>query len=124
MITSVYESCEHNFFDSCTNQEYVECPEHQCHIPGYSDNHRIYCKCENLYSYCTLYHAPEHAVNRTVYPRHIIDLISIALLAVSALSLGTVLLNFIVYFPNGFSPSIGAELGLITGILHANKNRI
>lgn len=53
-----------------------------------------------------------------------IDLISIVLLAVSALSLGTVLLNFIVYFPNGFSPSIGAELGLISGILHANKNRI
>ena len=53
-----------------------------------------------------------------------IDLISIALLAVSVLSLGTFLLNFIVYFPNGFSPSIGAELGLITGILHANKNRM
>ena len=53
-----------------------------------------------------------------------IDLISIVLLAVSGLSLGTVLLNFIVYFPNGFFPSIGAELGLISGILHANKNRI
>lgn len=53
-----------------------------------------------------------------------IDLISIVLLAVSVLSLGTVLLNFIVYFPNGFFPSIGAELGLISGILHANKNRM
>ncbi len=53
-----------------------------------------------------------------------IDLISIVLLAVSVLSLGTVLLNFIVYFPNGFFPSIGAELGLISGTLHANKNRM
>ena len=52
------------------------------------------------------------------------DLISIVLLAVSGLSLGTVLLNFIVYFPNGFFPSIGAELGLISSILHANKNRM
>ena len=52
-----------------------------------------------------------------------IDLISIVFLAMSALTLGTILMNFIVLFPNGFSPIIGAELGLVSGILHANKNR-
>ena len=53
-----------------------------------------------------------------------IDLISIVFLAMSALTLGTILMNFIVLFPNGFSPIIGAELGLISGTLHANKNRM
>ena len=52
-----------------------------------------------------------------------IDLISIVFLAMSALTLGTILMNFIVLFPNGFSPIIGAELCLVSGILHANKNR-
>ena len=52
------------------------------------------------------------------------DLISIFILATSALTLVMFLCDFIVYFPNGFYFSVGAELGLISGILHANKNRI
>ena len=52
------------------------------------------------------------------------DLISIFILATSVLTLVMFLCDFIVYFPNGFYFSVGAELGLISGTLHANKNRI
>ena len=62
--------------------------------------------------------------NNPMAPSIYYDLISIFILATSVLTLVMFLCDFIVYFPNGFFPSIGAELGLITGILHANKNRI
>ncbi len=55
----------------------------------------------------------------------IYDLFSVLFLCVIApLFLVTMVCNYVSCFPNGFTPSAGAVVGLVAGVLHANKKRI
>lgn len=54
----------------------------------------------------------------------VIDIYSIFFIFASFLFLLTTILNIASDFPNGFYPSAGGDLGIISAVLHANKKRV
>ncbi len=53
-----------------------------------------------------------------------VDIIIFGLCVLSILLFITTIINFVAGFPNAFYPSVGCEIGLVCGLLHANNNRI
>ena len=62
-------------------------------------------------------------INPLISPR-LWDIVSLLFLFLWAFFAGMQTVNFITAFPNGFSPGVGISVGILSGLLHANRKRL